>query len=191
MDHPSFQKLEQANLERQQGFLHSAVMAALETNRLHLSQTLIKLLHSHAIAGLYADAGQYRRSGVRIENHIAPDHYRIQSLMDDFVDDANRNWQNIEPVTFAAYVFWRLTWIHPFINGNGRTARAISYYALCVQKKEWLPGRVLLPQLLVQHQAECHEAIHIANTHKGFGQVELKPLQELFARLLAEQSASA
>ncbi|MEX1365172.1 MAG: Fic family protein [Nannocystaceae bacterium] len=29
---------------------------------------------------------------------------------------------------FDKYTLWRLNWIHPFVEGNGRTARAACYY---------------------------------------------------------------
>ena len=43
--------------------------------------------------------------------------------MDAFVDEVNRRLETADVLTLAAYCLWRLNHIHPFINGNGRTAR--------------------------------------------------------------------
>ena len=50
-------------------------------------------------------------------------HYRVPGLMDDMVNTVNRDWGESHPIRLSAYVLWRLNWIHPFVNGNGRTAR--------------------------------------------------------------------
>ncbi len=68
--------------------------------------------------------------------------------MDDFVNYVNRYWDTYEPVILSAYVLWRLNHIHPFINGNGRTARAACYFVLCLKLKAWLPGSTTVPELL-------------------------------------------
>ena len=61
---------------------------------------------------------------VTVGDYHPPEHYRVQALMDDFVNNVNRSWENADPVVLATLVLWRLNNIHPFINGNGRTARA-------------------------------------------------------------------
>ena len=38
--------------------------------------------------------------------------------------------------------------IHPFINGNGRTARALCYCIICLKANALLPGTPLLPELI-------------------------------------------
>ena len=53
--------------------------------------------------------------------------------MDDFVNTVNRAWEKADELTLGAYVLWRLNHIHPFINGNGRTARAASYFVICLK----------------------------------------------------------
>jgi Fic family protein len=44
-------------------------------------------------------------------------------FMCDYVND---RWAEASAVHLCAYVLWRLNWIHPFGDGNGRTARAIA-----------------------------------------------------------------
>lgn len=87
-----------------------------------------------------------------VGDYTPPDHYRVNALMDDFVNLVNRRWSETEPVSLAAYVLWRLNYIHPFINGNGRTARAACYFVLCVKVKGWLGGDTILPERLRAHR---------------------------------------
>jgi hypothetical protein len=51
----------------------------------------------------------------------------------------NENWKK-SAVHLAAYVLWKMNWIHPFADGNGRTARAVSYVVLSIKLDSLLPG---------------------------------------------------
>ncbi len=43
--------------------------------------------------------------------------------MDEFISVIHENWDIMtDPTTLAAYTLWRINWIHPFIEGNGRTS---------------------------------------------------------------------
>ncbi len=54
--------------------------------------------------------------------------------MDRFFSLIHENWTIVDhPTWLAAYALWRLNWIHPFIEGNGRTARAACYYLICMK----------------------------------------------------------
>jgi Fic family protein len=77
---------------------------------------------------------------VTVGPYQPPEHYRVGALMEDFVNTVNREWEKSDPVVLAAYVLWGLNAIHPFINGNGRTARAACYFVLCLKAGQWLPG---------------------------------------------------
>jgi len=70
-------------------------------------------------------AGRYRTSGVRISgaNFVPPNALKIDDLMTELI-----NWVNEYPIDIvikAAIFHHRFVWIHPFFDGNGRTARLI------------------------------------------------------------------
>ena len=186
-DHPAYRALETSNGERHYSFLHSAVTAALAVDRPFLSQTVIKATNYHAIACLHTNAGEYRPCPVRVGDYEPPEHYRVNALMDDFVNVVNRRWSELEPVQLAAYVLWRLNHIHPFINGNGRTARAACYFVLCVKIGGWLGGRVTLPARLRSNGDEYVKALRSADAVEHAEQPDLAALRGLILRLLAEQ----
>ena len=183
-DHPAYRALELANAERHYGFLQSIVEAAVAVNRPFLSQTVIKAINYHAIACLHTNAGEYRPCPVTVGNHNPPAHHRVHDLMDDFVNTVNRQWDSVEPVRLAAYVLWRLNYIHPFINGNGRTARAACYFVLCLKAGGWLGGHPILPELLRQSKETYIQALQVAD--QG-GEQALNPLCALISSLLNQQ----
>lgn len=182
---PVYEALEIANGARQYDFLRSAVQAALGIGRPFLSSVVIKALNYHAITCLHTNAGEYRPCQVYVGDYEPPATHRVQALMDDMVNQVNRAFASVDPVALAAFVLWRMNWIHPFINGNGRTARAACYFVLCVASGQLLPGSTILPELLSANRPEYVEALKLADAG------DISKLHELLQRLLAEQLATA
>ncbi len=189
--HPVYQGLALSNGERHYGFLQSIVSASLGIQRPFLSQTVIKAINYHAIACLHTKAGEYRPCRVTVGDYEPPDYHRVNDLMDDFVNAVNRWWETSDPITLSAYVLWRLNHIHPFINGNGRTARAACYFVLCLKSGSWLGGNPILPELLRQNREEYINALKEADVAatKIENQEFLAPLRVLILKLLREQGA--
>ena len=191
-DHPVYQQLQVSNGNRQYDFLHSIVVATLAMQKPFLSQHIIKAFNFQAITCLHINAGEYRPCDVTVGAHTPPPFYRVPALMDDFVNSVNRNWESTDAVVLATYVLWRLNNIHPFINGNGRTARAACYYVLCVRSGGLLQGQTILPELIRQNRQEHVDALQQAhNTFGATGNADLAPLHAIITRLIDEQIASA
>lgn len=180
------------NGARQYDFLLDAIGAAIAVGRPMISHTVIKALNYHAIVCLHVSAGEYRPCNVEVGLHRPPAHYRVNALMDDFVDQINRSiGADIDPVYLAAWALWRLNYIHPFINGNGRTARAVAYFILCIQLGGALPGRKILPVLIHDNRDEYVAALQSADVSFAAKlPPNLAPLIALMHRLLEEQEAS-
>ncbi len=188
--HQLYQDLEISNGKRQYDFLRSIVNVSLGTDRTFLSQTILKALNFHAIACLHTNAGEFRPCPVEVGPYKPPQHYRVQALMDDFINIVNFQWLTADAVALAAYVLWRLNHIHPFINGNGRTARAACYYVLCVKSGGWIAGDPILPTLIRQNRDDYVVALQVADASFASGSADLSLLHNLLTRLLAEQIAS-
>ena len=193
--HPVYQDLHISNGERYYSFLRSIVGTAVASDRRFLSQTILKAINFHAICCLHFNAGEFRPCSVQIGNppiRICPDHVRVQSLMDDFVNFVNVSWNTTDRVYLAAYVLWRLNYIHPFVNGNGRTARAACMFVICVKSGGWLAGDPIIAELLQGRDRQAYvDALQHAHVTFDAGSVDLKPLFDLITRLLNEQLASA
>lgn len=185
--HSAYQTLTVENGKRQYDFLRSVVGASLAVGCPFLSSLVLKALNHQAITCLHAYAGEYRPCQVFVGPHEPPPHYRVQSLMDDFVNTVNRHWERADPVALAAYVLWRLNWIHPFINGNGRSARTACYFVLCVKAQRWLPGTTILPELIRRERQRYELGLRQADASASSGELDLSLLRALLAELLSEQ----
>ena len=100
-------------------------------------------LTAHDILGIHAiilksiddaNAGHYRSIPVRISGSavIMPNARKVPDLMDEF-----QGWltssTGLHPVEFAGEAHYRLVTIHPFVDGNGRTARLLMNLLLIMQ----------------------------------------------------------
>lgn len=188
--HPVYQELQVSNGTRQYDFLRSAVTASLGLQRDFLSLEIIRSLNFHAITCLHVNAGEFRPCTVVVGQppnaYSPPAPFQVQAQMEDFVNQVNRNWSEADPIALAAFVIWRLNAIHPFINGNGRTARALSLFVLCLKFNAWLPGTVLLPELIRANRPAYVAALKVADQTGDISQ-----LHALLKQLLEQQIASA
>ena len=182
-DNPVYQKVAADNNLRHYGFLESMIEAAVASQREWISQSLIKAINFHAIAGLHYEAGQYRSHEVTVGPHTPPRFYRVDALMDHFVNIINRYWESSDAVGLSAYALWRINHIHPFVNGNGRTSRAVCYFILCVKSGGLLPGSAVLPQVLGQDPVRTLYVRALRDADEG----NLLPLTTLIRGLASRQ----
>ena len=190
--HPVYRALEVENGNRQYDFLRSIVAATIAMGRPFLSQHVIKAFNFQAITCLHISPGEFRPCEVSVGKHTPPPFYRVPALMDDFVNQVNRTWETTDAVVLSTFVLWRLNNIHPFINGNGRTARAASYFVLCLKLGGWPNGSTILPELIRQNRDE--HCVALQKAHDAFaasGEPDLVDLHGIVSRLLEEQLASA
>lgn len=192
-DNPVYQELQISNGNRQYDFLRSIITASVAADKRFLSQHVIKALNFQAITCLHTNPGEYRPCPVEVGPYRPPEHYQIPALMDDFVNSINSGWEKSDPIVLAALVLWRLNYIHPFINGNGRTARAICYFVLCLRVGFWLPGETILPELIRQRRDDYVVALRAVDEslHNPELAFNISPLHALLSELLQEQLASA
>ena len=88
----------------------------------------VRQIHQLVLANIDdTNAGQYRKTSVRIAgaDHTPPDAWEIPQLLSDWGDWLVRAQGEENPVVLAAQAHHRLVAIHPFIDGNGRTARLV------------------------------------------------------------------
>lgn len=190
-NHPVYQQLALENLDRQYGFLQSIVDASLKLNRPMLSIEVIKALNYHAISCLHVSAGEFRPWPVTVGTYVPPAHFQVPALMQMFTNEVNRFWTENDAISLATIVLWRMNHIHPFVNGNGRTARVTAYMVLCLRLGGWLPGKKLLPERIVENRPEYVKALREADISFDAGRLDLSVLHAMLTRLLKEQDADA
>jgi Fic family protein len=92
------------------------------------SEDIIQRLHYLFYQGIDPDlAGVYRLLSVLITGteYVPPQASEVPKLMKIFVKEMNDLHKKLHPVQLAALAHRRLVDIHPFIDGNGRTARLL------------------------------------------------------------------
>lgn len=70
--------------------------------------------------------GEIRRRDVRVGTHIAVSPGAVPRFLERFEQAYNRLGK-VDAILASAAAHHRLTWIHPFLDGNGRVARLMSY----------------------------------------------------------------
>jgi len=106
-----------------------------------ITEALVREIHRRLVQGVRGDQalpGQYRnvqnyivnsRTGERI--YTPPPPLEVPPMMTDLVAWLQQETE-IHPVAIAGVAHFQLVHIHPFVDGNGRTARLLS--ALCLYK---------------------------------------------------------
>ena len=157
--------------------------------RLRLS--MILTLHRIALEGLSSFAGVFRPGPVKIEKskHQPPDAHLVPGLVEKLCDWVNAHLEE-PPLLLCAYTMWRLNWIHPFEDGNGRTSRAISYLVLCSVLGDRLPGRKTIPEQIAENKTPYYDALEKADEAWANGDLDLSAMIDLLEGYLAAQLKS-
>ena len=173
-------------------FAQEAIERALHGDyHFRLRPSLIMTLHREALRGISSYAGNYRPSTVTISKskHAPPEAHVVAELVEDLCDYVNQNWENSTPIHLAAYIMWRLNWIHPFADGNGRTSRITSYVILMIRAGSNLPGTPTIPDQIVSDRREYFNALDEADTAWREGQLDISKMESLLSAMLARQLA--
>lgn len=101
-------------------------------------------IHRLVLARIDDDhAGQYRRRPVRIagSSHQPAEAWEVPHLMDSWEKWLSESGQTLHAIERAALAHYRLVAIHPFLDGNGRTARLVMNLLLM---REGYPPTIIL-----------------------------------------------
>jgi len=73
------------------------------------------------------NAGKYRTGQVRIAGatFMPPPAGKIQPMINELLQTISQNPDELSPIELAAFFHHKLVYIHPFLDGNGRTARLL------------------------------------------------------------------
>ena len=147
-----------------------------------ISEWHIKKLHYLIMKGIDNDnAGKYRNSNVTISGakHIPPDYIKVPELMEKLII-SYKSWKDFHPLIRAALIHGELVKIHPFIDGNGRTARVIMNMEL--MKNGYVP--VIIKK---ENRIKYYEALdkaHIKGDYTDFVKLITKSEKEMLNRYL-------
>ncbi len=142
-----------------------------------------------AIEGLNRWAGVFRNDEMEISysRHKPPPPDLVPGHVEEMCDYVNENAGTRSPVHLAAYLLWRINWIHPFDDGNGRTARAVSYAVLCTLLGYELPGTKTIPEQIAKDKTPYYKALECADEMYAKKQLDISQVEALVESTLAAQ----
>jgi len=134
-----------------------------------LTSELILEIHTSITKDTLEDSGnegKYRAANdisvVDLTGNVVyhpPDYKKIEQLMDDFCNFANESDETrfIHPMIRAIILHFIIGYIHPFVDGNGRTARAIFYWYL-LSRDYWLIEYMSISRIIIKSRTQYAKA---------------------------------
>lgn len=91
--------------------------------------------------------------------HTPPKFEELDELMQSFCDFFNSNPKEnfIHPIVKASILHFLIGFIHPFVDGNGRTARAIFYWYL-LKNGYWLAEYLSISRVIMKTKVQYEKA---------------------------------
>lgn len=192
-DNPAlYTRVQEQNLLRQYDLLSNCIEIGLLKGIEAFDKYTLWALNYAAVANIAQFGGRFREEPIYVGNHWPPHFKEVPNHMDRFFSMVHENWTIVDhPTYLAAYALWRLNWIHPFVEGNGRTARAACYYLICMRHGQLLPGKKIVPERIRENRRGYVDALRAADQAWDNGQLDVTQLAGYLADLLKAQLAEA
>lgn len=182
-----FDLMQEKNLLRQYDYLLNCIDIGISQGPNSFDKYFLWSLNHIAVANISQFGGRFRNEPIYVGSHIPPHYREVPDLVDRYISFIHENWFTLTPTMLASYGLWRLNWIHPFIEGNGRTARAVCYYLLCVRGGALLGGKKIVPERIRENRAPYVAALKAADTAWDAGHNDLSEMEAYLARLAEQQ----
>jgi Fic family protein len=124
-----------------------------------LSENDIFDIHQLVLENIESEfAGRYRNGQVRIlgANFIPPNYLKISKLIKELIKSTNSNPDKLNIVELISRFHHQFVWIHPFFDGNGRTARLLMNLLFM---KYGFPPAIILKN----NREQYYRALNLAN----------------------------
>jgi len=142
------------------------------------------------------DEGSFRKSDdIYVMNeitgeiaHIPPSHRELNSLLKNMCDFANNETQEgfIHPIIKSIILHFMLAYIHPFSDGNGRTARSLVYWYL-IKQGYWLMQYLSISRIIYKSKPAYEKSFLYTESDDldltYFIQYNLKAMNDAFKEL--------
>ncbi len=146
-----------------------------------LNENDVLKIHDLVLQGIdHHNAGRYRHERVIISGsrHIPPNPLKLYDLMKLYFEEYGKNIRELHPVFLAIKMHEKLVRIHPFIDGNGRTARLIMNLILI--KNDYLVVNILGDAEKRDAYCDALEKSHIEGNSVDFQIIVLNELKRSF-----------
>lgn len=96
----------------------------------------------------------------------APNHLMLENLMKNLVNFINDENDGIHPIIKAAIIHFNFVYIHPFFDGNGRTARALFFMYLLKNGFSYFKF-FSISSIIQEERSKYYKAIKDVEDHDG------------------------
>nr|WP_093339978.1 Fic family protein [Salibacterium halotolerans] len=144
-----------------------------------MNHSLIKNVHYLVLKNIDDhNAGRYRQINVRISGsqHHPPHFLQVQDEVEQLIKWYEENKDQLHPVELAALFHFKLVYIHPFSDGNGRTARLMMN--LILMQNGYPPAVVKAED---EKRYKYYEVLELASMNRTF-----QPFTELITECVEE-----
>ena len=118
--------------------------------------------------------------------HTPPSHTSIQQYIQDLCDFANNDEKYIHPIVKAIIIHFMISYVHPFVDGNGRTARSLFYWYM-LKKGYWLTEFLSISRIIYKTKSQYEKSfLYVENDDLDLGyfiNYHLNILQRAFDEL--------
>ena len=142
----------------------------VENKQVKMTKDLILEIHQSITKNTLQkkeDEGRFRiNDEVRIMDetnevfYTPPSHIYLDDLINDFCAFANDEKEDhifIHPIVKGIFLHFLIGYIHPFVDGNGRTARAVFYWYL-IKKGYWLIEYMSVSRIILKSKVQYAKA---------------------------------
>jgi Fic family protein len=182
-----YDRVQEANLKRQYDLLTNCIEIGLQKGPVAFDKYMLWALNHVAVSNISQFGGRFREEPIYVGDHKPPHFDDVNDWMDRFISTVQENWYIWTPTELAAYGLWRLNWIHPFVEGNGRTARAVCYYLICARSGSLLHGRKIIPERIREQREGYESALKAADRAWDDGNLDFSVMEDYLASLLQAQ----
>lgn len=149
---------------------YTSIRFITEHKEENLSPELLLHIHSlmtHQTLDSSDDEGRFRTSDdIVVGNditgeivHTPPTYTEIPNFVDELCKFANNDNDDnfIHPIIKAVVIHFMVAYVHPFVDGNGRTARALFYWYM-LKKGYWLTEYLSISRVIYKSKASYEKS---------------------------------
>jgi len=169
--------------------------AALKARKFVLEPDLILRMHFTAMTKVIETAGSIRKvdrpkpifgskhqppAYKEVEDHLRGMCAYINASPPTFPGDDDPELRQAldRGIHVASYAIWRLNWIHPFDDGNGRTSRALGYLLLSIHSGMFDTASPALPDRICRERLKFYRCLEAADSaYKKKKRIRLQQLE--------------
>jgi Fic family protein len=162
----------------------------------HFKPAVSDVLEFHRLAmhQILPSAGQFRVDEVKIRcsQHVTPGFAQVRTMVEDMLHMLVTDFAQRDALDAAAYIMWRTNWIHPFDDGNGRTARALAFAVLFCRLGRLPVSQPNVPSFLDRlswRKLDYVDALEHADSRYKHGATDISMLAQLLDEVITASLA--